>query len=104
MLYQRKRKKLLLLPQNTIPIGLVDKIYIQEEKLYYEIDTDFILFTNGLIVTPSASHETLLDFISNSFISGCDSSTDDLLSHLMLSRMKHSEINDDICIVHSHLK
>lgn len=103
MIYQRKSKKFQLLSKGSLPIGLVPNMPIKGEVIYYEPDSEFILYTDGLIEAPGSSDIMLLNQIQSTFIEGCESKTSDLLFDILLSRMKHSEINDDICIIHGVL-
>ena len=82
-----------------MPIGLVPEMFIEKGTIHYEAGSRFIIYTDGLSESPSNHTVHRFENIEQEFIDNVHLDTSDLLHELLLSRMKHSEINDDICII-----
>ncbi|MDQ7862818.1 hypothetical protein RCO48_22715 [Peribacillus frigoritolerans] len=72
---------------------------IKKIVFHYEPGSRFIIYTDGLSKTPTPSAIDRSDSIEREFIEKVHLDTNDLLQELLVSRMRHSVINDDICII-----
>ncbi|MGE6379644.1 PP2C family protein-serine/threonine phosphatase [Peribacillus muralis] len=89
----------LQLSEEGAPIGLIPDIPIKKVVFHYEPGSRFIIYSDGLSKTPSPYAADRSERIEKEFIDNAHLSTHDLLQELLLSRMKHSEIDDDISII-----
>ncbi|MGE7604882.1 PP2C family protein-serine/threonine phosphatase [Peribacillus sp. NPDC097675] len=87
------------LSKGSMPIGLVPDMSIEKGSLHYEAGSRFIIYTDGLSESPSNHTVHRFENIEQEFIENVHLDTSDLLQELLVSRMRHSEINDDICII-----
>lgn len=103
MLYQPTTKAFHLLKKGSLAIGLLPKLQIEKETISYLPGTQLLLYTDGLIEAPNTTNIVLLDEMKRGFYRAVERGYENLLESLLLSRMKHSEIMDDICIIHGIL-
>ncbi|MFJ7472065.1 PP2C family protein-serine/threonine phosphatase [Peribacillus frigoritolerans] len=97
-LYSPCTNQILNLNEGATPSGLISELPIKKIVFHYEPGSRFIIYTDGLSkTTPSAIDRT--DSIEREFIEKVHLDTNDLLQELLVSRMRHSVINDDICII-----
>ncbi|MFJ7748202.1 PP2C family protein-serine/threonine phosphatase [Peribacillus sp. NPDC097295] len=99
MMYSPCNNELHSLSKGSMPIGLVPEMSIEKGFIHYEAGSRFIIYTDGLSESPSNQTVHRFENIEQEFIDNVHLDTSDLLQELLLSRMKHSEINDDICII-----
>ncbi|MGM9956747.1 MAG: PP2C family protein-serine/threonine phosphatase [Peribacillus sp.] len=99
MMYSPCNNELQILSNGSMPIGLVPDMPIEKGSIHYEAGSRFVIYTDGLSESPSNHTIHRFDKIEQEFIDNVHLDTSDLLHELLLSRMKHSEINDDICII-----
>lgn len=99
MMYSPCNNELHSLSKGSMPIGLVPEMSIEKGFIHYEAGSRFIIYTDGLSESPSKQTVHRFENIEQEFIDNVHLDTSDLLQELLLSRMKHSEINDDICII-----
>ncbi|WP_176474935.1 PP2C family protein-serine/threonine phosphatase [Peribacillus simplex] len=78
---------------------LIPELPIKKIVFHYEPGSRFIIYTDGLSKTPTPSAIDRSDNIEREFIENVHLDTNDLLQELLVSRMRHSVINDDICII-----
>lgn len=98
-IYSPCNNELQSLSKGSMPIGLVPEMSIEKGKIDYEAGSRFIIYTDGLSESPSNHSVHRFENIEREFLDNIHLDTSDLLHELLLSRMKHSEINDDICII-----
>ncbi|MEY9864862.1 sigma-B regulation protein RsbU (phosphoserine phosphatase) [Peribacillus sp. B2I2] len=98
-LYSPCTNQLLNLNEGSNPIGLIPEMPIKKIVFHYEPGSRFIIYTDGLSKTPVPSAIDRSDNIEMDFIENVHLDTHDLLKELLVSRMRHSVINDDICII-----
>ena len=99
IMYSPCNNELQTLSKGSMPIGLVPEMFIEKGTIHYEAGSRFIIYTDGLSESPSNHTVHRFENIEQEFIDNVHLDTSDLLHELLLSRMKHSEINDDICII-----
>ncbi|MEJ9232687.1 serine/threonine-protein phosphatase [Peribacillus butanolivorans] len=87
------------LSEGSIPIGLIPDMPIKKVVFQYDAGSRFITYTNGLSESFNRPAINRFENIEREFIDNVHLDTHDLLQKLLVSRMKHSEINDDICII-----
>ncbi|MGG3480655.1 PP2C family protein-serine/threonine phosphatase [Peribacillus frigoritolerans] len=98
-LYSPCTNQILNLNQGATPSGLIPELPMKKIVFHYEPGSRFIIYTDGLSKTPSPSAIDRSDNIEREFIENVHLDTNDLLQELLVSRMRHSVINDDICII-----
>ncbi|MBO1000503.1 SpoIIE family protein phosphatase [Bacillus sp. SD075] len=97
-LYSPCTNQILNLNEGATPSGRIPELPIKKIVFHYEPGSRFIIYTDGLSKTiPSANDRS--DNIEREFIENAHLDTHDLLQELLVSRMRHSVINDDICII-----
>ncbi|KQU18842.1 hypothetical protein ASG65_25065 [Bacillus sp. Leaf13] len=87
------------LSEGSIPIGLIPDMPIKKVVFQYDAGSRFITYTDGLSESFNRPAVNRFENIEREFIDNVHLDTHDLLQKLLVSRMKHSEINDDICII-----
>ncbi|MFE4243493.1 PP2C family protein-serine/threonine phosphatase [Peribacillus butanolivorans] len=87
------------LSEGSIPIGLIPDMTIKKVVFQYDAGSRFITYTDGLSESFNRPAVNRFENIEREFIDNVHLDTHDLLQKLLVSRMKHSEINDDICII-----
>ncbi|WP_285769482.1 PP2C family protein-serine/threonine phosphatase [Peribacillus sp. SI8-4] len=90
---------ILKLYEGADPIGRIQDMPVKKVVFHYEPGSRFMIYSDGLSNTPSPTAAGRTDCIEKEFIDSAHLSTNDLLKKLLLSRMKHSEIDDDISII-----
>ena len=98
-LYSPCTNQILNLNEGATPSGLIPELPIKKIVFHYEPGSRFIIYTDGLSKTPTPSAIDRSDNIEREFIENVHLDTNDLLQELLVSRMRHSVINDDICII-----
>ncbi|MCM3170208.1 PP2C family protein-serine/threonine phosphatase [Peribacillus frigoritolerans] len=98
-LYSPCTNQILNLNEGATPSGLIPELPMKKIVFHYEPGSRFIIFTDGLSKTPTPSAIDRSDNIEREFIENVHLDTNDLLQKLLVSRMRHSVINDDICII-----
>jgi serine phosphatase RsbU (regulator of sigma subunit) len=98
-LYSPCTNQILNLNEGATPSGLIPESPIKKIVFHYEPGSRFIIYTDGLSKTPTPSAIDRSDNIEREFIENVHLDTNDLLQELLASRMRHSVINDDICII-----
>lgn len=98
-LYSPCTNQILNLNKGATPSGLIPELPIKKIVFQYEPGSRFIIYTDGLSKTPTPSAIDRSDSIEREFIENAHLDTNDLLQELLVSRMRHSVINDDICII-----
>jgi serine phosphatase RsbU (regulator of sigma subunit) len=98
-LYSPGTNQILTLNEGATPSGLIPELPIKKIVFHYEPGSRFIIYTDGLSKTPTPSAIDRSDNIEREFIENVHLDTNDLLQELLVSRMRHSVINDDICII-----
>jgi phosphoserine phosphatase RsbU/P len=98
-LYSPCTNQILNLNEGATPSGLIPELPINKIVFHYEPGSRFIIYTDGLSKTPTPSAIDRSDSIEREFIENVHLDTNDLLQELLVSRMRHSVINDDICII-----
>jgi serine phosphatase RsbU (regulator of sigma subunit) len=98
-LYSPCTNQILNLNEGATPNGLIPELPIKKIVFQYEPGSRFIIYTDGLSKTPLPSAIDRSDHIEREFIENVHLDTQDLLQELLVSRMRHSVINDDICII-----
>ncbi|MFJ7941663.1 PP2C family protein-serine/threonine phosphatase [Peribacillus sp. NPDC096622] len=98
-LYSPRTNQVLNLNEGATPRGLIPEMPIKKMAFHYEAGSRFIIYTDGLSKTPTPSAIDRSDSIQREFIENVHLDTNDLLQELLASRMRHSVINDDICII-----
>ena len=98
-LYSPCTNQVLNLNEGATPRGLIPEMPIKKMAFHYEAGSRFIIYTDGLSKTPTPSAIDRSDSIQREFIENVHLDTNDLLQELLASRMRHSVINDDICII-----
>ncbi|MGE7763600.1 PP2C family protein-serine/threonine phosphatase [Peribacillus sp. NPDC097895] len=98
-MYSPCTNRFLNLNEGAIPLGLIPEMSIKKIVLHYEPGSRFIIYTDGLSKTPSPSAADRSESIEREFIDNVHLDTHDLLQKLLVSRMRHSQINDDISII-----
>ncbi|MFE4814452.1 PP2C family protein-serine/threonine phosphatase [Peribacillus simplex] len=98
-LYSPCTNQILNLNEGAAPSGLIPELPIKKIAFHYEPGSRFIIYTDGLSKTPIPSAFDRSDNIEREFIENVHLDTNDLLQELLVSRMRHSVINDDICII-----
>ncbi|MEH6948608.1 PP2C family protein-serine/threonine phosphatase [Bacillus sp. JJ634] len=88
-----------ILATNSIPIGLNPHLDIEKHSFYYEPGSRFIVYTDGLIESPNHPNILRFDTLQKEFKEKIHQDTSTLLHEMLVSRMRHSEINDDICLI-----
>ncbi|MFF5401075.1 PP2C family protein-serine/threonine phosphatase [Peribacillus butanolivorans] len=87
------------LSEGSIPIGLIPDMPIKKVVFQYDAGSRFITYTDGLSESFNRPAVNRFENIEREFIDNVHLDTHDLLQKLLVTRMKHSEINDDICII-----
>ncbi|MEC0296685.1 PP2C family protein-serine/threonine phosphatase [Peribacillus frigoritolerans] len=98
-LYSPCTNQILNLNEGATPSGLIPELPMKKIVFHYEPGSRFIIYTDGLSKTPTTSAIDRSDNIEREFIENVHLDTNDLLQELLVSRMRHSVINDDICII-----
>ncbi|MBT2617800.1 MULTISPECIES: PP2C family protein-serine/threonine phosphatase [unclassified Bacillus (in: firmicutes)] len=98
-LYSPCTNQILNLNEGATPSGLIPELPIKKIVFHYDPGSRFIIYTDGLSKTPTPSAIDRSDNIEREFIENVHLDTNDLLQELLISRMRHSVINDDICII-----
>ncbi|MGW8429256.1 PP2C family protein-serine/threonine phosphatase [Peribacillus simplex] len=98
-LYSPCTNQILNLNEGATPSGLIPELPIKKIVFHYEPGSRFIIYTDGLSKTPISSAFDRSDNIERDFIENVHLDTNELLQELLVSRMRHSVINDDICII-----
>ncbi|PCD05055.1 hypothetical protein CMV16_25670 [Peribacillus simplex] len=98
-LYSPCTNQILNLNEGATPSGLIPELPMKKIVFHYEPGSRFIIYTDGLSKTPTPSSIDRSDNIEREFIENVHLDTNDLLQELLVSRMRHSVINDDICII-----
>ncbi|MGW6666500.1 MULTISPECIES: SpoIIE family protein phosphatase [Peribacillus] len=98
-LYSPCTNQILNLNEGATPNVLIPELPIKKIVFQYEPGSRFIIYTDGLSKTPLPSAIDRSDHIEREFIENVHLDTQDLLQELLVSRMRHSVINDDICII-----
>ncbi|MDO7485710.1 PP2C family protein-serine/threonine phosphatase [Peribacillus frigoritolerans] len=98
-LYSPRTNQVLNLNEGASPRVLIPEMPIKKMAFHYEAGSRFIIYTDGLSKTPTPSAIDRSDSIQREFIENVHLDTNDLLQELLASRMRHSVINDDICII-----
>ncbi|MBR8644148.1 SpoIIE family protein phosphatase [[Brevibacterium] frigoritolerans] len=99
LLYSPCTNQILNLNEGATPSGLIPELPIKKIVFHYEPGSRFIIYTDGLSKTPTPSAIDRSDNIEREFIENVHLDINDLLQELLVSRMRHSVINDDICII-----
>ncbi|WP_057915614.1 PP2C family protein-serine/threonine phosphatase [Peribacillus muralis] len=90
---------ILKLSEGAAHIGLIPDMPIKKIVFQYDPGSRFIIYSDGLSKTPNPSAADRTEGIEKEFIENAHLSTHELLQQLLLSRMRHSEIDDDINII-----
>ncbi|WP_157805584.1 PP2C family protein-serine/threonine phosphatase [Bacillus sp. mrc49] len=90
---------ILRLSKGAGPIGCIKDAPIKKVVFHYQPGSRFIIYSDGLSKSPSPSAAERTERIEKEFIENALLSIHDLLQALLLSRMTHSEIDDDISII-----
>ncbi|CEG24732.1 PP2C family protein-serine/threonine phosphatase [Peribacillus castrilensis] len=98
-LYSPCTNQILNLNEGATPSGPIPELPIKKVVFHYEPGSRFIIYTDELSKTPTPSAIDRSDNIEREFIENVHLDTNDLLQKLLVSRMRHSVINDDICII-----
>ncbi|MFP3512475.1 PP2C family protein-serine/threonine phosphatase [Peribacillus sp. SIMBA_075] len=98
-LYSPCTNQFLNLNEGTIPIGLSPQMPIKKIVFHYEPGSRFFIYTDGLSKIPAPSAIDRSGNVESEFIENIHLDTHDLLQELLVSRMRHSVIDDDICII-----
>ncbi|MEB2631812.1 PP2C family protein-serine/threonine phosphatase [Peribacillus frigoritolerans] len=98
-LYSPCTNQILNLNEGATPSGPIPELPMKKIVFHYEPGSRFIIYTDGLSKTPTRSAIDRSDNIEREFIENVHLDTNDLLQKLLVSRMRHSVINDDICII-----
>ncbi|MGZ9815194.1 PP2C family protein-serine/threonine phosphatase [Peribacillus simplex] len=98
-LYSPCTNQILNLNEGATPSGPIPELPMKKIVFHYEPGSRFIIYTDGLSKTPIPSAIDRSDNIEREFIKNVHLDTHDLLQELLVSRMRHSVINDDICII-----
>jgi len=104
MIYPPDTNTVQLLSEGCMPIGLVEKLTIKKETIHYKTGANLLLYTDGLIEAPTKSEMILFNQIKKRFKQVCKVPNKNVLVQILIHRMAHSEITDDICLIHSFLK
>lgn len=102
-LYQPTSEQMLYLSNGSTPLGFVDDVPLIENTIRYEPGSKLLFFTDGLTKANSSTDALLLNTIQEAFIQSCQTKNPDILSNILRTRMQHSEINDDICVIYGAL-
>ncbi|WP_349730580.1 PP2C family protein-serine/threonine phosphatase [Peribacillus frigoritolerans] len=98
-LYSPSTNQILNLNEGATPSELIPELPIKKIVFHYEPGSRFIIYTDGLSKTPNPFAFDRSDNIKREFIENVHLDTNKLLQELLISRMRHSVINDDICII-----
>lgn len=98
-LYSPCTNQIFNLNEGATPSGLIPELPMKKIVFHYEPGSRFIIYTDGLSKTSTPSAIDRSDNIEREFIENVHLDTNDLLQELLVSRMRHSVINDDICII-----
>ena len=99
LLYAPATEEVYFLDKGSIPIGLLPEMKVEKGIIAYPPGSRFIIYTDGLSESPNHQNIHRFDHIEKEFVEFSSHDTADILQALMKSRMKHSEINDDICMI-----
>lgn len=100
LLYSPNSKELHYFSKGSLPIGLVPNLDVEKGIVHYEENSTFLLYTDGLTESPNHPDILRLKDVEDEFIAGNQKKkTSVLLEEMLVSRMKHSQIKDDICII-----
>lgn len=98
-LYCPVKKEIFHLIDGSLPIGLIPNMPIKKGVTHYEKGSRFLAYTDGLAESPNHPEIVRFDTIEKEFLEHVEKDTELMLHEMLRSRMKHSEISDDICII-----
>lgn len=99
LLYAPDTEEIQRLDKGSIPIGLLPEMNVEKGRISYPPGSRFIIYTDGLSESPHHQNIHRFEHIEQEFIECSSHNTTDILKALLISRMKHSEISDDICMI-----
>lgn len=103
LFFEGEAKTPVLLESNCHPVGLFDRIDIQQQSLSYEDEGHLVLFTDGLLEMVEGGQEEQLQFMIGHLNSTHDWQ-EEVMRAAFLSEPVNSDRDDDKCLVWISMK
>ncbi|WP_405104393.1 fused response regulator/phosphatase [Paenibacillus sp. FSL K6-1217] len=103
LFFEGEAKTPVLLESNCHPVGLFDRIDIEQQSLSYEDEGHLVLFTDGLMEMVEGEQEEQLKFMVG-HLNATHDWQEDLVRAAFLSEPVNPERDDDKCLVWISLK
>lgn len=92
-----------MLTQGSCPVGLFDKIEVEQQTFYYEGESHIALYTDGLMEIIAGDHDEQMTFLIGHF-EGSHVWDEEKMKHVFFNNDLEQERDDDKCLVWISLK